>query len=493
MKNLKNSFLLGLVILLTACGGSGGGSAVSGVTVTPPMPTPAPPQIELTGIAAVGAALDGAVIEIIDAAGNLVDIGDSATGSDGSYSVVLPADTLLPVVIRATPPGGSPLLSIVQAPTDGGTDVVANINPVTNLVSNSVLGTNNSSSDGDIAGALATVDPTSINASGDAIIDKVFGANVNYDAFATDPDFVANDGTGPGSAADAVLDTVARRAKAAGTSVEEALKLFNEAAEPPTLLEDPTFQVELVSELVKAGTDVADLEAGLTDIGAINDPPSDGGTDVFRTIIEVVPAVIATTRGNTQSVQGNQDLVNAAIDATVTVITNTIETKMDRFNASTDDLNTLLTSPSFQSTATKVVATAITPILEAANESGDVETLLDAVTDLTTSIAKEASNIVSGVSFDATSADVSDLVTGLVTNTVTSTPITTQSLQQISAGTLTPQNIVTGTGDVSKAGELLTDFANQNPDLVDGDIADAIQTIPTGSWGQSDWDNFNWG
>jgi len=142
MKNLKIFVLLAVVMFLAACSGgsSSNGTGASGVTLTQPTPVPAPPQLVLTGVAAVGAALDGALIEVIDAAGNLVDIGDSATGTDGSYSVVLPANIALPVVIRATPPGGTPLLSIVQAPADGSTDVVANINPVTNLVSSSVRG-----------------------------------------------------------------------------------------------------------------------------------------------------------------------------------------------------------------------------------------------------------------------------------------------------------------------------------------------------------------
>lgn len=493
MNKLKIFGLLSLVLVLTACGGGSSGGNTTGVTSEDPPPTPVPPQIVLTGVAAVGAALDGALIEIIDAAGNLVDIGDSATGTNGSYSVTLPADTILPVVIRATPPGGTPLLSIVQAPADGSTDVVANINPVTNLVSGSVLGTGSGSSNGDLAGALATVDPTTIDASGDAIIKKVFGASVDYDSFATDPDFVANDGTGPGSAADAVLDTVARRAAAAGTTVENTLALFNEAPNPPALLEDPTFQVELVSELVKAGTAAEDLESGLAGIGAINDAPTDGSADVFRTIISVVPAVIETTRANAASVSSNQKLVNAAIDATVKVVSSTINKKVSRFKATPDDVNNLLNSPSFQSTTTKVVAAAIGPVLDAANGSADVDALLTTVASVTTSIAEEASEVVSGFDFNQTSTDVSDLVTSFVTTRVTATPITTETLQGLSDGSVNSADVVTDTGDVSTVQTQIVTFATENPTLVNGDVSGSIQTIPTGTWGQSTWGDFNWG
>ena len=490
MRKLKNVLLLASVIMLVACsGGSSNTVGTTGVTSSPPPP---PPSITLTGVAAVGAALDGALIEVIDASGNLVDIGDVATGTDGSYSVILPNNIALPVVIRATPPGGTPLLSIVQEPADGG-DVVANINPVTNLVSSSVLGASSGSSEADIAGALATVDPATIDASGDAIIEKVFGASVDYDAFATDPEFVANDGSGPGSAADAVLDTVARRAEDAGTTVEEALNLFNEAVEPPALLEEPSFQVELVSELIKAGTDATELEAGLAGIGAIEDAPTDGSTDVFRTIIEVVPAVIETTRTNTAAVSDNPDLVNAAIDATVTVITSTIDKKIDRFDAAPEDVDSLLSSPSFQSTTTDVVATAITPVLVAANSAEDTSALLETVVDVTSSIAEEASEVVSGFDFDEESEDVSDLVTSFVTSNVTSTPITTETLEGLNNGSVNANDVVSDTGDVSDVQQQIVEFAAENPDLVDGDISNTIQVIPTGTWGQSNWGDFNWG
>lgn len=494
MNLFRNFCLAASVTLLAACGGGSSGTSDIGVTTSPPPPPPAPPVLVLTGVAAVGAALDGAVIEVIDAAGNLVDVGDTATGSDGSYSVNLPADTALPVVIRATPPGGTPLLSIVQPPAEGSTDIVANINPVTNLVSSSVLGTGSTSSDADLAGALATVDPTTIDSSGDAIIEKVFGAGVDYDAFSTDPEFVANDGTGPGSAADAVLDTVAKRAEEAGTTVEEALALFNEAEEPPALLEEPTFQVELVSELVKAGTDAADIESGLADIGAIDEAPTDGSTDVFRTIIEVVPAVIENTVTNTESVTTNPDLVDAAIDATVAVITNTIETKVDRFDADDDQVDDLLNSPSFQATTNAVVEATVTPVIAAASQSENPEEVLDAVTDVVSNIAEEAAEVVSSFSFDETSADVSQVVTGFVTERVVSDEgISTETLEGIASGTTTVADVVTDAGDVSQVQQEIQTFVSENPDLAGEDISTVIQTIPTGTWDQSNWGDFNWG
>tara|TARA_R110002072_G_scaffold1598_3_gene13567 strand:+ start:24651 stop:26165 length:1515 start_codon:yes stop_codon:yes gene_type:complete len=500
---IKKFLIIGSLLTLVACGGSGSSNTGVNVTSEPPPPPAAPPTapaeppaptVVLTGVAAIGAALDGAVIEVIDAAGNLVDIGETATGTNGSYSVVLPADVALPVVIRATPPNGTPLLSIVQAPADGSTDIVANINPVTNLVSSSVLGTGSGSSESDIAGALATVDASTIGASGDEIINRVFGASVNYAAFASDPTFVANDGSGPGSAADAVLDTVAKRAAEAGVSVEETLTLFEEAETPPALLEDAGFQVELVSELIKGGTDSTTLESQLSGIGALDEAPTDGSPDVFRTILQVVPAIIETTRTNAAGVSGNTDLVNVAIDATVSVITKTIKTKKDRFAAQPGDVNNLLNSPSFQATTTKVVADAVIPMLMVANQSANPGSVLNAAKSVASNISQQASDVVSSFDFNQDSADVSNVVSGFVTQKVTGgQTITAETLQGITDGNIATTDVVTAAGDVSQVQQDVQNFAAENPTLVQGDISTVIQQIPTGSWDASSWNGFNWG
>ncbi|MCB1694272.1 MAG: hypothetical protein KDI19_15980, partial [Pseudomonadales bacterium] len=132
----------------------------------PPAPEPAM-EIVLSGIAATGAALDGAVLEIVDASGNAVDIGDVLTGDDGAYQVNLPSGTNLPVIVRVTPPGGTPLVTIVPPSADDTTDVIANINPVTNLVSGAALQGADVTDNAALAGALAAVDIAMIDSEGD--------------------------------------------------------------------------------------------------------------------------------------------------------------------------------------------------------------------------------------------------------------------------------------------------------------------------------------
>jgi len=44
-----------------------------------------------------------------------------------------------------------------------------------------------------------------------------------------------------------------------------------------------------------------------------------------------------------------------------------------------------------------------------------------------------------------------------------------------------------------KTKSLWTQCPLSPPELVNGDVSDSIQAIPTGTWGQSTWGDFNWG
>jgi hypothetical protein len=501
-KDLKIVLLSALVLLTSSCSDSGGGSDPAPITSspaaapaaaadTPPAISDAPTTL-LSGIAAIGAALDGATVEIIDASGNLVDIPDTLTGSDGAYQVTLPADVVLPVIVRITPLVGEPLLNVVQEPEAGTTEIVANVNPITNLVAEAVLGDVDSTNASDLASSLATVDVTTLDATSDAIVEKVLGSSVSYDSFATDPDFIANDGTSSGSAADAILDTIAKNADDNGLSLNEQLTSFAAQDEPPKLLEDPVFQVILVSELIQGGTDSADLESGLAASGAI-DAAVQGEADIFRTIIETVPVIIESTVSSAAGLAENSELLDIAVDAAVDLVANTVEQKIDQFFADTDDLVELLASPSFQATAVDVVAVTVLPVLITFVDDVDIADIQSGLESVVDNITDEAASVTSSFEYTGSSTDVSDLVAGFVEEQIApATTLDRDALLGIQDGTTALSEVVTPVGDVTQVQEDIQDFSQANPDLVDGSIVDLIEEVPASNWDQASWDLFNW-
>lgn len=475
------------VLLLAGCGGSSNTPTTPDETDDPPVETE---PVVITGIAAAGAALDGATVEIIDASGNLVEVGDVLTGTDGSYQVELPDGTELPVVVRVTPPGGTPLLNIIPASEDG-TDIVANINPVTNLVTNSVLADADPTDGAAIAGALATVDTTTIEATGDEVVERLLGNSVTYSSFATDPAFVARsteEGASTPTAADAILDTIARQASAAGSTLDAQLKSLNERADPPRLLQEPEFQVSLVGEMLKGGTSSGDLETRLAEVGAIADAV-EGEADVFRTVIETVPALIETVRTDATGIADDADLLDVAADAAIDILATTLQEKKDRYGTNNDGLVSALGSTSLKDTVTKVVQSSVVPVLTTFAGSGSDATVKANLTKVVKSVSTQASTVASAFTYNDTSTDVSNLVSGFVSAQVTA-PTSTEELESAASGSTQAVNDV---GDVNTAKSSIEAFATENADLIEGSVEELIETVPPGTWNTSKWDGFNWG
>jgi hypothetical protein len=116
--------------LLAACGG-GGGSGSPATSSTPPT-TPASPT-SIGGTVAVGDALVGANVTLIDATGKNAT---ATSTSNGNYSIPL-AGLTAPFLIVATDPSGvnAPLYSVTASvPTGSSTPLVANVTPLTTAV-----------------------------------------------------------------------------------------------------------------------------------------------------------------------------------------------------------------------------------------------------------------------------------------------------------------------------------------------------------------------
>jgi hypothetical protein len=491
-KDAKLIVLMAMVIVIAGCSDDGSSAALTSTPVAT-LAAAETPALVLSGIAAVGAALDGATLEIIDASGNLVDIPDTLTGSDGSYQVTLPANITLPVIVRITPLEGEPLLNVVPEPAPGTTEIVANVNPITNLVAEAVLGDVDSANAAALASSLAIVDTTTLDETSNEVVGRVLGSGVDYATFATAADFVANNGATSGSAADTILDTLAKNAEDNGLTLSEQLADFAEREEPPKLLEDPVFQVVLVSLLIQGGADSANLESDLASIGALTEV-AEGEADIFRTIIETLPVIIESTKTNAASLAGNPDLQDIAVNAAVALVANTVKQKAVEFFAGTADLVELLESPSFQETAVDVIILTVVPVLETFVNDPDVDDIQSGLEMVVDSITTEAANVASSFEYTATSTDVSDLVAGFVQDRIApKTSLNRDDLLDIQTGTSAVAEKVTKVADAVQVQDEIQSFSQENPDLVQGSVLDLIDVVPPKTWGEAKWDSFNWG
>lgn len=115
-------------VMIGACGGGGSSPDT-------PTPTPAPTveYLTLIGTAATGKAITGAVIKVKCLAGT----GITASGLDGTYSLII-AGGKLPCMLQLTNPADSSKLHSLAVGT--GSSAIANITPLTEMVTARVFG-----------------------------------------------------------------------------------------------------------------------------------------------------------------------------------------------------------------------------------------------------------------------------------------------------------------------------------------------------------------
>ena len=100
-----------------------------------------PPTYTVSGVAATGTPLVGATVTLTDSKGGTTQ--SALTGADGSYSIVTKGPAPFVLTAAFNDVDGTPaLLSSVVAPASGGAavNVIANLNPLTSLVTQRILG-----------------------------------------------------------------------------------------------------------------------------------------------------------------------------------------------------------------------------------------------------------------------------------------------------------------------------------------------------------------
>lgn len=323
------SLALASTLLLAACGGSGGSSSAP---VTPPGST-----LTLTGVVSVGPAVAGAPVQITCATGTA----SATTGTDGTYSAGITSGAL-PCVLRATTSTGS-LLHSVAAGT--GTTAMANITPLTELVTANVAGGNPDTLYTTFdAAAQAKVTPTTITtaiaatASGLAGSVDLTGANPLTDAI------TVSTGTTSGNAADQQITQLDN----AITVAQTTLAAVTNAIAPISIGDPPIMHVVAVQ-----AASCASLRSGTYRVLDPSSSAQDPSSEALRVNIDAV-ALTATDTGSDNDTDSKQftavpdapcSFTFAAEFGTATVLVSTGGMIVMRNPSSTGPVRTLFLIP----------------------------------------------------------------------------------------------------------------------------------------------------
>lgn len=279
MRLLKYYFLSLLLLSLSGCFGSDDKEVVNEdcqVTVSciPPQETST-----LAGTVAIGVALAGADITVIDKDGNELAV-TAVTDANGNYTIEFIGPIPAPVQIVVKTADGNELSAIVDDPEA----TVANVNPITSYVAKNILET----------GTLATVTTGDVATVGQATVESLFGEGAQFDAFATET-FVAksssDDFSTQVSAADVLLDSLA---DAAITDVETLIA--QTVASDDTLMDSTDFIISVATNLALVEGETINIEE-VFDVTQSNSEVQDQLADVviFQAIAEEIITTVAET------------------------------------------------------------------------------------------------------------------------------------------------------------------------------------------------------
>jgi hypothetical protein len=283
-----------LAVAVTACGGGGGGATT----------TPVAASSVLTGVAATGAAMGNAQVDVSNAAGTSPCVETSITTSSlGSYTCTLKAGQSAPFFIVVTDPTGNsaPLVSIATQTPVAGTPLTVNATPLTTAI---VAQLNN----GDALGVVTNknlyvaADFVAIKANVIAQLKPVtdaIGAS-NYDPFSTS--ITAATAGQTGNTADHVLDVI---------------KVVTDSNGKPALatVTDPT-PIVLATTTAATGT-VAAISAGASDLSLAAQISAKAFTNCFA--LPLAQRVLSTDKSIPPSAGGWEvNSVGSACDEIVT-------------------------------------------------------------------------------------------------------------------------------------------------------------------------------
>ncbi|NHV28074.1 carboxypeptidase regulatory-like domain-containing protein [Burkholderia sp. D-99] len=240
--------------VLAACGGGGDGGSSSGSSSSPGNSNTTAASA-MSGTVAIGNALVGAPVTVMDATGKTTTV---TSGSNGTYSVSISGLTA-PFVITATDPSGASgtLYSVVaSAATSQGAPVTANVTPLTTAVAALLTASGNPLTLTQ-SGGLTAVTSSSVSTA-IATLDKALAQILNANGLsASSFDPVGGAFTPNQSGADAVIDAVAVAPSAKGTGLQltsladpDTPIALNQGTTAPAALSVPTQPANYLATLV---------------------------------------------------------------------------------------------------------------------------------------------------------------------------------------------------------------------------------------------------
>lgn len=282
MTNKPNKHIARLVLsasmaaILSACGGGGhSGTTTSTSSSTPSGSTSSPATTaaasSMSGTVAIGTALQGATVSVIDATGKTVS---TSSGANGAYSVAISGLTA-PFVITASDPSGvsGTLYSVVaSATTSNGTPITANVTPLTTAVSALLTSSGNPlalTQSGGLSAVTSSAVASAVTTL-NATLAPILAAN-GISSAAFDP--IGGAFTPAQTGADAVIDAVAVTPSASGNGFQiaslanpNAAVQLNSATVASTALAAPSQPANYLANLVTTlGQCMSDVQGGASD------------------------------------------------------------------------------------------------------------------------------------------------------------------------------------------------------------------------------------
>ncbi len=201
---------------LAACGGGGGSSSASSGS-SPATSSPAVNAQTLSGTVAVGDALVGASITVLDSSGHTVT---ATSGANGAYSIPL-ANLTPPLLITAADSSGanSTLYSIVTGANSNTAVTTANVTTLTTAVT-AALTTDGNPADFTATATLSAVTPAQVSAAVSQINAALAPILAQYGLAAASFDPIGGAFTPNQTGADAVIDAVQVTPSSNGTGLQ---------------------------------------------------------------------------------------------------------------------------------------------------------------------------------------------------------------------------------------------------------------------------------